>query len=103
VKITLVLCTTLTMLLGACGASPQSQQALVVQQQGCAAGNPDACVAASNQAQANQAEAANNNAIAASLGAAVLSGAAAGAVAGVTAPQPIYVNQYRPPHRWVGY
>ena len=45
------------MLLGACGASPQSQQTLAVQQQGCAAGNPDACVAASNQAQANQAEA----------------------------------------------
>jgi hypothetical protein len=82
------------MLLGACGASPQSQQALAVQQQGCAAGNPDACMAAGNQAQANQAEAAANSAIAASLGAAILSGAAAGAVAGATAPQPVYVSQY---------
>jgi hypothetical protein len=71
------------MLLGACGVSPQSQQALAVQQQGCAAGDPDACM-----------EAATNNAIAASLGAAILSGAAAGAVAGATAPQPIYVNHY---------
>ena len=90
----LALCTALTMLLGACGVSPQSQQALAVQQQGCAAGDPDACMAAGNQAQANQMEAATNNAIAASLGAAILSGAAAGAVAGATAPQPIYVNHY---------
>jgi len=62
--------------------------------------NPDACVAAGNQAQANQAEAAANNAIAASLGAAILSGAAAGAVAGATAPQPIYVNHYGGWHHW---
>jgi hypothetical protein len=91
VKRKLALCAALTMLLGACGVSPQSQQALAVQQQGCAAGDPDACMAAGNQAQANQMEAAT---IAASLGAAILSGAAAGAVAGATAPQPIYVNHY---------
>ena len=96
----LALSTTLTMLLSACGVSPQSQQALAVQQQGCARGDPDACMAAGNQAQANQAEAATNNAIAASLGAAILSGAAAGAVAGATAPQPIYVNRYGGWHHW---
>ncbi len=44
-------------------------------------------------------EAATNNAIAASFGAAILSGAAAGAVAGATAPQPIYVNHYGY-HHW---
>jgi len=99
VKRTLALCTTLTMLLGACGVSPQSQQALNVQQQACTAGDPNACVAANHQAQANQAEAAYNNSLAASFGAAILSGAAAGAVAGATAPQPIYVNQYSP-HRY---
>jgi hypothetical protein len=96
---TLALCTTLTMLLAACGVSPQSQQTLNVQQQACAAGNPNACVAAGQQAQANQAEAAYNNSIAASFGAAILSGATAGAVAGAMAPRPVYVNQYSP-HRW---
>jgi hypothetical protein len=90
----LAFCTAMTLLLGACGVSPQSQQALMVQQQRCAAGDRDACMAANYQAQANQQELASNNAIAASLGAALLSGVAAGAVAGATAPQPVYVNHY---------
>jgi hypothetical protein len=94
VKRTLALCTALTLLLAACGVSPQSQQALMIQQQQCAAGDQDACMAANYQAQANQAEAANNNAIAATLGAALISGAVAGAVAGATAPQPVYINHY---------
>jgi hypothetical protein len=88
-KRTLALGTAVALLLAGCGASPQSQQALIVQQQQCAAGDPDACTAVGYQAQANQAEAANNTAVAASVGAALLSGVAAGAIAGAT------VNSYR--------
>ena len=98
-KRTLVVFTAVTMLLAACGVSPASQQALVVQQQRCAAGDQDACVAANNQALANQVEAANNNAIAVSLGAALLGGVAAGVAAGLTAPQPVYVYPTRYWHR----
>lgn len=93
-KRTVVVFTAVTMLLAACGVSPASQQALVVQQQHCAAGDQDACVAANNQALANQAEAANNNAIAVSLGAALLGGVAAGVATGLTA-QPVYVYPTR--------
>ncbi len=93
-KRTLALGTSLTLLLAACGVSPQSQQALLVEQQQCAAGDQDACMAANYQAQANQAEAANNSAVAATLGAALITGVAAGVVAGATAPQPVYVNHY---------
>jgi type 1 fimbria pilin len=82
------------MLLAACGVSPQSQQALNIQQQQCASGDQDARVAANYQAQANQAEAAHNNAVAATLGAALLAGVAAGITAGATAPHPVYVNSY---------
>ena len=88
-KRTLALVAAVALLLTACGVSPQSQQALIVQQQQCTAGDQDACTAANYQAQANQAEAANNNAVAATVGLAVLSGVAAGAAAGAT------VNSYR--------
>ena len=94
-KRTLVVFTAVTMLLAACGVSPASQQALVVQQQHCAAGDQDACVAANNQALANQAEAANNAAIGASVAAALLGGIAAGVAVGLTAPQPVYVYPTR--------
>ncbi len=88
-KRTLALGAAVALLLTACGVSPQSQQALIVQQQQCTAGDQDACTAANYQAQANQAEAANNSAVAATVGLAVLSGVAAGAAAGAT------VNSYR--------
>ena len=96
-KRTLVVFTAVTMLLAACGVSPASQQALVVQQQHCAAGDQDACVAANNQALANQAEAANNAAIGASVAAAILGGIAGGILDGL-APQPVYV--VRPTRYW---
>ncbi len=77
------------LLLAACGVSPEHQKALADLQAACAAGNPDACTAATYQAQANQQEAAANQAAANNLGAALLAGAAAGAI--VATSQPVYV------------
>lgn len=84
-----------------CAVSPEHQKALADLQTACAAGNPDACVAAGYQSQANQQEAQANQAAAANIGAAILAGAAAGAVIADQRPvyvQPVYV--VRPYRHW---
>lgn len=82
--------------LAGCGVSPANQQALANLQVECAAGNPDACTAAGYQAQANQQEAQANQAAAANVGAAILAGAAAGAI--IANQHPVYV--YHPYSGW---
>jgi len=77
-----------SLLLAGC-VSQQSQNALATDQAACNAGNRDACTAALYQAQANQQEQANNTAIATGIGAALLSGAIAGAAIAVDS-QPYY-------------
>ena len=84
-----------SLLLTGC-ASPYSQQVLANLQQQCAAGNPNACYAAAQQAQFNQQEAAQNagNTV---TGLAILG--LIGAVVGVAASgggyQPHYHHHYR--------
>jgi hypothetical protein len=75
--------------LAGCAVSPEHQKAFNDLQAACAAGNPDACTAAGYQAQANQQEALANQAAAANFGAALLAGAAAGAV--IANQRPVYV------------
>jgi outer membrane lipoprotein SlyB len=63
-----------------CGCvSQQNMKALSDNQAACTAGNQDACTAAGYQAQANQQEQQANATVAASIGAALLGGALAGA------------------------
>jgi hypothetical protein len=56
----------------------------------CKAGDQNACIAASNQAAANQVEYQTNAAIGYGLLGAALEGAAAGAAEGLIAPRPVY-------------
>ncbi len=90
-KIRIVGAMSLLALLCAGCVSPQSQQALDAYSKGCAAGDKNACLAANNQAIANQQEQAQSTAVANSIFGAILQGAAQGVAEGLTAPQPVYV------------
>jgi hypothetical protein len=89
-----ITCFVVAIALTGCGVSPEHQKALADLQVSCNAGNADACVAAGYQSQANQQEAQANQAAVANVGAALLAGAAAGAVIAnqpAVYVQPVYV------------
>ena len=84
--------------LGGC-VSQASQDALNSYTAQCNAGDRSACVAANNQAAANQQEYQNNANVGYGLLGAFLQGAAQGAAQGLTTPQPVVVQPVYNLHR----